>query len=986
MNTQEFLTAILPRQGHYISAELRTKGEQRFWIHKVFQSVDDLAAHVASNGHKGAMYHACASYNDDAYDRFVVGDKGVRTQHNALWCRSFWMDIDVRDDGKSYATLMDAAAAAREFCQRIGLPKPLAVDSGGGLHLYWPMTEDVPVDQWRTYAGKLKGLAIACGFKADPTRTADQASVLRPVGTLNTKYDTPRPVRALTQPVFYPPKQLMAALALAAENFNVPDEPVAKPAALAIAGVSPVSRDNELAKEVINAQLAAAKELAGHIEANPKRMCERCAQLRWHAVTGGAMATEPEWYDMIGAMLFAVRGEDAIHLLSRKHPAYSEDNTNAKIAQRVNANMGPTTCQQFRTTRPEGCAGCPHLGRIKTPVLLGRESSQAPAPLVETRDDDTGAQRLAKLPDPPQPFRRVLKDGEIKVAMMVELEKGAGTEEVIILNYDLYPLRRERSVKDNKFSLVMRADMPNDGAQDIRIDCGVLLGDARGTKVALGNAGVACSLENTDHLRNYMIAYMEQLQRRARAETVYAQCGFTEDYTEFVLPDRVVTANEVKAIGANNTLRAALPKWKAPAGTLEGWKQAVEFFNRPGREVMQAALLVGLASPLYHMIGIAGGGQFNVFGRAGTGKSLGLRAACSVWSAPDSTWVVLRDNDSMSPGDTPKSFYNTLGKLRHIMAAFDECSCLSQRLIGDMQYQLTNGKGRSRLGQDGEAREGHNDFQLLLNTTSNDSLHAKFQIDNDVAHAQAVRLFEVKLEHAIPKEEGAQVAELLRENNGHAAVPFLQYVLRDVRGVSDRLRAWVAHYDKQLNITGHDRFWSSYSAALTLVLEIARELGLVNYDLNAFVLWNLREIRRMQATINDGTTTAEYLLDEFMRTHAANTLIVDSNAGNTIVRRENMASHALRIRVDLHDKKVYIDQGYLRNWFVERGVAVDEQRASLRAAGVLLNSGVRVSLGKGCPGVGTMQTRCWVLDMEHTAFSFSESTGGDSNVVPMKRA
>jgi hypothetical protein len=109
------------------------------------------------------------------------------------------MDCDCGEEkaagGKGYLTVDDALLALKQFCIDTGLPGPThIVESGSGLHVYWVLGGQVKREIWQANAGKLKALTRACGLLADGSRTADIASLLRIPGTLNYKYDPPRPV------------------------------------------------------------------------------------------------------------------------------------------------------------------------------------------------------------------------------------------------------------------------------------------------------------------------------------------------------------------------------------------------------------------------------------------------------------------------------------------------------------------------------------------------------------------------------------------------------------------------------------------------------------------------------------------------------------------------------------------------------------------------------------------------------------------------
>lgn len=143
-------------------------------------------------GERSDVYFACAE--------FLTNES--RTQANAVGAFGFWGDIDCGEQkaaqGKGYATIELALAAVESFCTATGIPKPnFTVNSGGGIHIHWVMTNYVLKEHWQAYAKKLKALAAKFGFLADPTRTADIASVMRIPGTLNRKYDPPKPVTLL---------------------------------------------------------------------------------------------------------------------------------------------------------------------------------------------------------------------------------------------------------------------------------------------------------------------------------------------------------------------------------------------------------------------------------------------------------------------------------------------------------------------------------------------------------------------------------------------------------------------------------------------------------------------------------------------------------------------------------------------------------------------------------------------------------------------
>ena len=201
--TFRFLTRIQPPDGVHQATVIGDKGARNIPC----GGQAELAADVIMRDRRAQnVYHACATFKDGQ----------SRKASNAQAMRAFWLDIDCGAEkakaGDGYETKEDAALALRAFCRSAGLPRPMIVDSGGGLHLYWPLKETISAERWKPIADKLKRATKALGFLADQSRTADAASILRPVGTHNRKYDPPQRVTLLCDAGDVDPDKLEAAL------------------------------------------------------------------------------------------------------------------------------------------------------------------------------------------------------------------------------------------------------------------------------------------------------------------------------------------------------------------------------------------------------------------------------------------------------------------------------------------------------------------------------------------------------------------------------------------------------------------------------------------------------------------------------------------------------------------------------------------------------------------------------------------------------
>lgn len=146
--------------------------------HVWFESSDVLVPAVLSLGDRPDIYFSVGTFHTQS-----------RTQAQAAQLKAFIADIDcgaekfTRNPEGAYPTQSDGVSALVNFAKDTKLKPSMIVSSGEGLHVYWVLDEPIPAADWTAQARDLKRLFEHKGLKADPSRTADAASVLRPLGT-----------------------------------------------------------------------------------------------------------------------------------------------------------------------------------------------------------------------------------------------------------------------------------------------------------------------------------------------------------------------------------------------------------------------------------------------------------------------------------------------------------------------------------------------------------------------------------------------------------------------------------------------------------------------------------------------------------------------------------------------------------------------------------------------------------------------------------
>lgn len=979
MNTIDFLRLLWPSSGLYLiliptQFTDRVTGKTiKSFRHFAFDNIEEASTYALALANDRDtptdVFFALGSVKEDLTrirkaDRDAMGKK-VRGVHksghdNTDSIKAFWLDLDVKADPKAYATQAEAGAELRRFCEAMGLPRPLVTSSGGGLHVYWPLTEELEPSKWAHYATILKQLTESWGLKADASRTADRASVLRPVGTHNWKTGTPRTVQVVVSGDPQDTTQFLSRLAYLAETVDLP--PVRLPTAshqnaMPLAG-TPLA-GTPLVGVDIDALNEEAASGAGYELADPRKVVSKCQQLAWQASNQGLVA-EPLWYAMIGCLRHAKDGVKAIHFMSKLSPTYDAYTTDMKIQQHTDGGFPPTRCATFEQHNPGGCDGCPFKGKISTPLQTTRELTQVAPPVVQL-STATGTVSVA-LPPPPEPFKRVVNPmtGTARIAMTIG-DKDGNEQDIVLYEYDLYPSRLIYDERESRYNVVVHRWLPKDGWKEFDIPTGKLY-DRKQLSVTLGDIGVLPDLAHVEDLVQYMIGYIRDLQKAAAASTIYAQLGWRPEMDKFVLPDRVITATGTEPVAVSKNIVNTL-SWQERRGDLETWKKIVAIYERPGMEAHQFGFGVGFASPLFVHTNFSGM-IVSMIGERGAGKSSAALSANSIWGHPKMGWAD-REND------TARAFVQKLGVLNNLPATYDEHTNLDGDMVSDLCYMVSKGQGRQRLQQNGSAAENHGNWNLMMLMTGNRSLNARLASAKADSSAEAARVFEYEVPANTLRKAEADSAwgpgGALYDNFGLAAEPYIHHLLANQDWAKDRVRHWVREVDRLAQVTSGERFWSAGVACVLTGFELANQCGLTNCDIDRLLAFAVRVIKGMRLEVEENTRSPVGMISEYINANLRSMLVLTSDANSVgVAQVQHTPSDKLRIRLERHTGKLYLDRADFRRFCSKCQVDPGHVLRELQSSGILLSKDTRIVLGRDTV-YRTTQTLCWVLNANHHA-------------------
>ena len=928
LSMQELLRHVLPASGALFAFVLDRNVEPHGKRSLKFggeEALENLCEFLFDADDKGLdTYFAVASYPEGT---------GGRTAVQALYARSFWIDVDM-GPGKPYATLAEAAAALSRFLTATGLPMPTLVLSGRGFHAYWTADRDMTAAEWVPAARALKQLTVAHGFHCDPTRTADIASILRPPETWNRK----DPAELLPVDCHALAPEIPCATLLA--TLGAPG-PAVLSAAAAPAALPQYAEINQAA--------AAIRAPAEYAPSDVELAAERCASLAM--MRDGVPVAEPLWHALLGVIDHCIDGDEIAHEWSAKDPRYSEAITDAKLQQLRARQTGPTTCAVIRERDGSACAGCRET--CISPIQLGRGAAAAPpvAPPATT-----------PLPDLPWPFS--WNDRSEMVRSTAGRTPGAPPETVVVSRYAVFLSDLLLSEATGELQYVFTHWRPQEGFDTFMMPVREFEGaSGMATFSALGPNIHAPARE---HFRNYVARERDAIRARKRAGIQYEQMGWKNDETGFVIGETLYSGvghQERVFSSADVSLKA---RDLDPRGTLAGWKTAVAPLFAAGFEAQALTVLAGFAAPLMRFANSEEGGAILslVSAESGTGKTTGLQAALSIWGQPKALMT--------QANDTKRHLGRVLSLAPHMPRGADEINTKQDPVeLSRMVLDFTAGRDRGRLTQSASLKETPQGWQTIMITTSNSSLRDAVTVGN--AEAEGFRILELyppALPEDVREVVGNKLIADLSANAGTAGVEWVRFLVQPgtTAFIRRALPQLIDLYQKKLDGMSKVRFLARLMGCIHLAALLTAHARILEGDTTGALEFMLEQARL--ATEYGSPEDAASTLGRFLSEHQNDMMVVQRPW--TVGAPKNLPIRAptrdLLIRCEVDGGKIFLMNSVIRRWCIKEAIPMRPFLSKLERVGVLLDRRRKVSLSAGTDRVSA-QVWCLAIDGGHPALS-----------------
>lgn len=907
---KQFYEKALPSQGVYCVASVKDKRLK----HHFAETLDDAISKIDDLKDKG-------------YDLFIAMgtfEGYSRKAEDCLYQRSFFIDLDVGalvdDEGNATGKYEDkdkALEALQKLLDETGLPEPVVADSGGGIHAYWPFDQDIERDEWKGYAEKFKALCQE-HISMDPAVTADSARILRCPETFNHKFDPKRETFFMVDefPV-YNWEEMKEFLG----------EPVVRSTDILASITKGLDDDTRAMLKMDNFpktfEVLAEKSING----------SGCTQIA-HILINAASLEEPLWHAGLSIARFCDDGATAIHKMSEDHPEYNYEDTEEK-ASRFPA---PRTCEWFTLNYPRNCEGCPHRGKITSPIQLGKEFR--PAPSTDSTEPIRAQSDSKEIPDFPDflhPYMRGQNGGIYYQPPPKYNKKGEKIDQdpILLLTNDFFPVRRMVSKHDGE-CLLMKLVLPKDGTREILLPMKHVYAQ-ESFKTLMSANGIFFKIDYVQQLMGYVIKWGQFMQMTDKAEIMRMQMGWSEDITDpewdkrsFVIGKKEILHTGEIIDAPSSPFVRGIAKFLVPQGTYERWRESADYLNRPGFELHAFAMLCGMASP-YMTYTSTSGVTVCLLGKSGNAKTGAMYSGLSVWGNPKEL-SVLESTDNGMMG-------RFLG-LHNIPLGVDEISNKDPKILAQLIHKISHGKAKIRMqGSVNAEREHEMSASMIGMMTTNQSAYGKLEILKANPDGEAARLIEMLVKRPALLDEdggtnlGRHIFDAFRLNYGHAGPRIIQAGLRlGDNYIRERIEFWDKRFVADFGEDVTYRFYQNLMSVVGMVGEMAHNEGIIDLDVDRVyheAVLEMITIRDKVVKVN--RTDYPSVLGDY----------VNRNLGNILVLKDGKVTMEPRGpivgRIVSEDNLLQVSKTDFKKYLAERQISSREFEFEMREKKLLVD-------------------------------------------------
>jgi len=377
---------------------------------------------------------------------------------------------------------------------------------------------------------------------------------------------------------------------------------------------------------------------------------------------------------------------------------------------------------------------------------------------------------------------------------------------------------------------------------------------------------------NDKNLYDYVRACVEKMSSEKKPIEVPDHCGWQPNDT-YVWGGKIYSPNkeaiEVPMPGLENITMNS-----KPAGTLENWRKFIDLLVRRKLWDHLAIILVGAGSPLMRFTKLHGLTVHCASTDSGTGKSLALEGAASIWGHPT--------HYRTGAGTSPVAMQQRLGLLHSNPLITDEITSKNRdefEWFPAFLLSMTEGRGKERM------ESGANKERLNLSTWAamaimSSNTHAVDYLTGTRKHAsegELRRLLEYIMDEKLEWDaDEIEIIKSLSSNYAVAGVVLAQYMVDNIEMVDTLVLQTVRQMYTEYRAPNDERFWmAGVGCAIAAgILMNSEHAGIAEFPLVEIIESFRKRINHQRGSIKGSYRSAEDVLNAFVQEYQGKFVVV----------------------------------------------------------------------------------------------------------------
>ena len=844
--------------------------------------------------------------------------KADRSQANATALKSLFLDVDLKDY-KSAQEILDGLGRLLALTH---LPKPsCVVHTTGGYHIYWTLDRVLKPDEWFPLAHALVEACAQSGFTIDPQCTIDSARILRVPDTLNHKRNQLVKlvmINYFDYGVEFIIEKLLPFKVISPKHANGHK---IDPAVFPYKG--PLQEPDPL---------SAGMEHAEHPLIDFADVIQECEFLRNSATTGGANNDNPLWNLTTLLSTFMLDGKQLAHLLGRKHPTYSKEETDEfyarKLREREEKKLGWPSCQTIHATGSKFCRRCPHFKEGRSPLHFRTHSTPPPSTNGGgSGSNGSGASR------PNGRVVGVLPQGYTRDArgyiQRLHTKADGGIEHVTVCEIAVH----DAWLQNEPWKLNFAAEPEPGKCTQIVLPLEVT-GAVSELRKELSRQGITLHDYQAKPMEEFILSWIQTLRNTKDAVVSTSPFGWhvppNGKLQGFVYGGKLFTPTDIKVAQSPDVVTA---KGYNPTGDIGPWVEAAKLITDQKRPALDAILASTFAAPLVrftHMEGL----MMSCVGESGIGKSTAMNVAMAVWGHP------VRAKNQLD--DTSNSVMNKVGELRNLPIFWDDLRPVDTKNYANMVFQVSYGKEKDRLNASAKRRESGT-WQTIMVSTSNVSLLEYVTQHTNTTTAGVYRIFEIEVVSGkggpgqIAKVDAAKIVGQLKDNYGVVGERYAEFLGKSFEQIEQEVYEYQKALDIEIDAQQEERLWTTQIACVCIGAKYSNQLGFTQIDeeaLKAFLITSLgnmrKELKASHVDMTDEINVSSILTSYLHAKRAKNTLttnIVHKGRGRPakdsvkVIGSNTQRLETIEVQIGVEDKIMRIHSPAFTEWCTQKGIS-----------------------------------------------------------------